>query len=79
VNNNVLTLQEAALFLKVRPETVVALLESQEIAGRLLDGDWRTTQRAVLYFVDGGVGTTNCCVPMDASGKPCCSGEPGCC
>lgn len=80
MSDNVLTVDEAATLLKVSPETIVALLEAQEVAGRILEGSWRTTQRALLNYIDGASDAMGCiCCPTDASGKPCCSGQPGCC
>ena len=78
MSDRILTLDEAAEFLQVSPGTIKALLDSKVVAGRLLEGTWRTTERALLSYVDGGVGTMVCC-PTDGSGASCCSGEPGCC
>ena len=80
VIEKILSTEEAAQFMGVSVETMSNLLESQEVPGRLLDGKWRTTGRALLNYVDGGSDMNGCCCcPPDADGKGCCSGRPGCC
>ena len=86
MSENVLNLDEAAQFLQVTGDTVETLLESGQVAGRRIEGEWRTTIRALLFYVDGGVGSsTGCvcppgCVPGEgAQAAGCCSGLPGCC
>jgi hypothetical protein len=80
VSEKVLTLDDAAAFLKISPDTVETLLESGQVAGRQIEGEWRTTRRALLFYVDGGIGEMACC-PTGATGERggCCSGLPGCC
>ena len=73
----VLTLEEAAELMKVAPGLVERHLESGELAGRKLDGEWRTTSRAVLEFVDGLSARMACCTTAD--GKTVCCGPEGSC
>ena len=77
---DILTVEEAAQVLGVEREVVVPLLESNEIAGRLLEGSWRTTRRALASFVDGAALQLSCCPPgscgpLDESA----TGRRGCC
>lgn len=70
----ILTVDEAAGLLKVAPDTVLNLLLSNELAGRNVGGEWRTTRRALVSFVDGAplnacCGPEMCCGP---SGRGCC-------
>lgn len=80
MSEKILTVDEAAKFLKVSTGAVQTLLESRELAGRRIEGQWRTTRRAVLLYVDGGIGEMACCpCPPAGVASACCSGEPGCC
>ena len=89
MDEQVLTLEEAAKFLKVDVGLVSRLLESKELPGRLLGDEWRTTTRAIVGFVDQISSqmtccTTEdgaCCVPTTASSDSanCCSPTEGCC
>ena len=91
VSDKVLTLEEAAKFLKVAPEAIADLLESGELPGRQIAGKWRTTKRAVISFVDGvPLQPMVCCTPttccpdaeQTADGTACCtptSGDGSCC
>lgn len=64
MDNEILTAAEAAHLLKVSPETVIDLLKTSEIAGRKIGGEWRTTRRALLLFIDGlSEGGGMCCPP----------------
>lgn len=66
--------------MKISEGTMVSLLESQEVAGRILEGTWRTTERALLNYVDGASAMMDCCCCGPAADdKGCCSGRPGCC
>lgn len=65
--DEILTSAEAAQALKVSAEQLSSLLEAHEIPGRKLDGEWRTTRRALTHYVDG-MGMS-CCEP----------GTKGCC
>jgi hypothetical protein len=73
----ILTLDEAAALLKVAPEIVLNLLLTSEIPGRSIGGEWRTTKRALVSFIDGVplqmgcCGPDMCCTP-GASGRGCC-------
>lgn len=72
---DILTAEEAAKLLTVDTEVVVHLLEAAEIPGRIIDGSWRTTRRAVASFVDGvPLQASICCGPMG-----CCPPGKGCC
>lgn len=82
MNDRVLTLKGAAKMLGVTSDTVETLLESGQLSGRQIEGEWRTTRRAILFFIDGGVGSAVCCPPGCGStegAKGCCIGRPGCC
>lgn len=72
MDDDILTVDEAARLLKVAPDIVTRLLMASEIAGRNIGGEWRTTRRALLSFVDGVPLSTACC-PSDG----CCS-SAGC-
>ncbi|MFP6617679.1 MAG: helix-turn-helix domain-containing protein [Candidatus Hydrogenedentota bacterium] len=85
MTDTVLTLDDAAKFLKVSPETVEGLLEGEELPGRQIGGEWRTTTRAVISFVDGvplqvACCTSGaCCTTAEGSALCCQPGETGCC
>ena len=82
MSDKVLTLKGAAKLLRVTSDTVETLLESGQLAGRQIEGEWRTTRRAVLFYIDGGAGRADCCPPgcgAAEGAKGCCSGLPGCC
>ena len=80
MSQKVLSVKAAAKFAGVSTEAIQRLLESRELAGRQIDGQWRTTQRAVLHYIDGGIGSSvGCCCPAPGEGGGCCSGLPGCC
>lgn len=80
MSDKVLSVKAAAKFAGVSASAIQGLLESRELAGRQIDGEWRTTRRAVLHYIDGGIGTvTGCCCPAPGEGSGCCSGLPGCC
>lgn len=71
MDNEILTVEEAAGLLKVAPEIVVNLLSSSELAGRKVGGEWRTTKRALVSFVDGVPLQVACCTP-----DMCCIPDP---
>ena len=79
MSKKILNLSDAAKMLSIDAGVVEALLRQGEIAGREIGGEWRTTARAVLNYVDGGVGTMccppgTCCVPADqAVAGGCCT------
>lgn len=75
----VLTLDEAAELLKVSPELVQEYLNKGELAGRKLDGEWRTTSRAVINFVDGLSNHMMCCTTSDGKTVCCTPSESGGC
>jgi len=82
VDDEILTVNEAAELLKVSPELVLELLLASELAGRNIGGEWRTTKRALVSFVDGApiqassscCSSEMCCTPgaRNASGRCCC-------
>ena len=77
MDSEILTVDEAAGLLKVAPEVVLNLLLTSELAGRNVGGEWRTTKRALVSFVDGVPLQMSCCVP-----DTCCSTGTqarGCC
>ena len=55
MDSEILTVEEAAQVLKVAPEVVRNLLLKNEIPGRNIGGEWRTTKRALVSFVDGAL------------------------
>jgi hypothetical protein len=63
VDDEILTVEEAAALLKVAPDIVTQLLLSSELAGRNIGGEWRTTKRALVSFVDGTSLQMSCCSP----------------
>ena len=54
---DILTVDQAAAMLHVSRDLVMELLLSNELPGRSLGGQWLTTKRAVIHFVDGGAHT----------------------
>lgn len=88
VSDEVLTIEEAAEVLKVTPEVVTGLLEDGDLPGRPIGGEWRTTKRALISFVDCvPLQMACCCAPvasasgaeMSAVGTGCCDPNTGCC
>ena len=63
MDDEILTVEEAARLLKIAPETVLGLLMAADLAGRNIGGEWRTTKRALVGFVDGIGLSTSCCGP----------------
>jgi excisionase family DNA binding protein len=67
VSDTILTIEEAAQLLKAPTDTVSELLESGDLPGRRVGGEWRTTTRALVTFVDGGMPSQmTCCVPVES-------------
>ncbi len=54
--NAVLTLPEAARFLKLADEQVTAAAEAQELPGRCIAGEWRFSRTALLSWLARGDG-----------------------
>ncbi len=80
MSDKILTIEEAAERLKVTPEIVGGLLENGELPGRRIGGEWRTTTRALLGYVDGLSAQAGCCIPVGADGVACCQpNDTGCC
>jgi len=73
MDSEVLTVDEAAGRIKVAAEVVLSLLESGELPGRKIGGEWRTTMRALVSFVDGVPLQMTCCVP-----EGCCTTDACC-
>ena len=69
MDSEILTIDEAAGLLKVAPEVVLNLLLTSELAGRNISGEWRTTKRALVSFVDGAPLQINCCGPESCCGE----------
>ena len=65
----ILTVAEAAAVLKIPSEKVLDLLMSADLPGRNIGGEWRTTRRALVSFVDGAPIAGGCC----GSGGTCCA------
>lgn len=74
MEDEILTTNEAAALLKVTPEIVDELLCSSELAGRTVGGEWRTTKRALVSFVDGVPIQVSCCTTAEGEAGSC-----GCC
>lgn len=81
MDDDILTIDEAARYLKVSPEIVADLLKSSDLVGRTIGGEWRTTKRALLSFVDGVSLQGACCPPGMCCGPSGEGGVPGrgCC
>lgn len=63
MDNEILTVDEAAGLLKIAPELLLELLMSADLPGRNIGGAWRTTKRALVGFVDGLDQQAGCCGP----------------
>jgi excisionase family DNA binding protein len=74
VYDDILTVEEAAELLKVAPDIVLDLLMSSELPGRNIGGEWRTTKRALVSFVDGVPLQAECCL-SDGCCAPCPAGS----
>ncbi|NUM52357.1 MAG: helix-turn-helix domain-containing protein [Candidatus Hydrogenedentes bacterium] len=78
MDSDILTVDEAAAILQVPHEVVLNLLVTSELPGRNLGGgQWRTTRRALISFIDGVPIQAGCC-----GSEMCCSaaaGGRGCC
>ena len=81
MNEEILTVEEAGQYLKAKADLVHQLLESGEVPGRKIGGEWRTTRRALASFVDGVPLAGNCCcVPVESdAGANCCAPSGGRC
>lgn len=77
MDSEILTVDEAAGLLKAAPAVVLGLLQSHELPGRQIEGEWRTTKRALVSFIDGAPLHMTCCTP-DMCCTPSASGH-GCC
>ena len=82
-NDEILTVEEAAGLLKVAPDVVLNLLVSNDLPGRNIAGQWRTTTRALVSYVDGVPLQMSCCTP-EMCCKPAANGSQaatgrGCC
>ncbi len=72
MDNDILTVEEAASVLQVDVQVVTDLLVASELPGRHIGGAWRTTRRALVTYVDGVSSQMVCCPPGE-----CC--PPGDC
>ncbi|MCC6697340.1 MAG: helix-turn-helix domain-containing protein [Candidatus Hydrogenedentes bacterium] len=80
MDEDILSLEEAAHYLKVKAELLSPFLESGELAGRKIGGEWRTTRRAIASFVDGAPLSGSCCVPVEMQQESgCCQQSTGRC
>lgn len=88
VSDEVLTIEEAAEALKVTADVVTGLLEDGDLPGRPIGGEWRTTKRALVSYVDGVPLQMGCCcapvasasgAEMSAAGVGCCGPNSGRC
>ncbi len=74
MNDEILTVEEAAQYLKVKAALMSQLLENGEVSGKKIGGEWRTTRRALASFIEGvPLGGNCCCVPVEseATGSYC--------
>ena len=53
MTDEVLTIEEAAEFLKMTPKTIRKMLKEGTIPGSRVGKQWRTTRRALLDCIDG--------------------------
>lgn len=79
LNDDILTMEEAAAFLKVDTAVVSALLASGELPGRQIGEHWRTTKRALICHVEGVSLQVVCCTPEEAASGQCCTPQGGTC
>ncbi len=81
MDGEILTIGEAAHLMKVAPEVIEELLNANELPGRIVGGEWRTTTRALLSFVDGaplaGAASAMYCMGEEGEMKLCAPGQ--CC
>jgi excisionase family DNA binding protein len=52
--DEVLTIDEAAIFLKMASKTVRKMLKEGTLPGRQVGRQWRITKRSLLDYIDGG-------------------------
>jgi excisionase family DNA binding protein len=55
-NDEILTIQEAALLLKIGKRTVAKLAIAKKIPAKKLGAQWRFSRRALLFFIEGNLG-----------------------
>ena len=81
MDEDILSLEEAAHYLKVKAELLNPFLDSGELAGRKIGGEWWTTRRALASFIDGVPLTGNCCcMPVETEqSSGCCQQSSGRC
>ena len=53
MTDEILTIEDAAKFLKLSPATVRQFLKNGVIPGRQVGRKWRTTKRGLLNYIDG--------------------------
>ena len=54
MHENIFTVQEAASYLKVRPETIRRLLSHGRLPGNKIGRAWRIPEGALLHYLRGG-------------------------
>jgi excisionase family DNA binding protein len=69
VVQEVLTLTELALLLRLPPEAVEALAQSGEVPGRRVAGEWRFARTAVLAWLSAGEGSERTSAERRAGGS----------
>ena len=52
MQDDILTIEEAAIYLKLSQATVRNLLKKDELPGRRIGKQWRLTRRSLLDYVD---------------------------
>lgn len=54
MTDEVLTIDDAAIFMKMAPKTIRKLLKDGTLPGRQVGKQWRITKRSLLDLIDGG-------------------------
>lgn len=70
MSDEILTLEEAAALLKIGPDVINDLFVCGEIPGRKIGGQWRTTKRALINYIDCiPYGSECCCAPNETENQ----------
>jgi excisionase family DNA binding protein len=55
MNDEVMTIKEAAVYLKVKPVTIYKLLNQKKIPGIKISGAWRFKREILDIWIDAGI------------------------
>lgn len=55
MNDEVMTIKEAAVYLKVKPVTIYKLLTQKKIPGIKISGAWRFKREILDIWIDAGI------------------------